>query len=64
MPPTIHSLFFLMTIRISFLAPYPRFNGERKTQEFKTIGEAKRMIAFYNSLGSYDAKVETFAEKE
>ena len=53
-----------MTIRISFLAPYPRFNGQRKHQEFATIAEAKRMIAFYNSLGSYDARVETFAEKE
>ena len=53
-----------MTIRISFRAPYPRFNGERKTQEFKTISEAKRMIAFYNELGAYDARVETFAEKE
>jgi hypothetical protein len=53
-----------MTIRISFLAPYPRFNGERKHQEFATIAEAKNMIDFYDSLGSYDAKVETFAEKE
>jgi len=53
-----------MTIRISFFAPYPRFNGERKTQEFKTISEAKSMVSFYNSLGYYDAKVETFAEKE
>ena len=53
-----------MTIRISFFAPYPRFNGERKHQEFKTISEAKRMIEFYNSMGSHDAKVETFAEKE
>lgn len=53
-----------MTIRISFFAPYPRFNGERKHQEFKTISEAKSMIEFYNSLGFYDAKVETFAEKE
>jgi hypothetical protein len=53
-----------MTIRISFFAPYPRFNGERKHQEFKSISEAKKMIEFYNSLGSYDARVETFAEKE
>jgi len=53
-----------MTIRISFFAPYPRFNGERKHQEFKTISEAKRMIEFYNSLGYYDPKIETFAEKE
>ena len=53
-----------MTIRISFLAPYPRFNGQRKHQEFATIAEAKRMIAFYNSLGHYDARVETFAENE
>lgn len=50
-----------MTIRITFFAPYPRFNGERKHQEFATIAEAKRMVRFYNELGSY--KVETIAEK-
>lgn len=50
-------------IRITFFAPYPRFNGERKHQEFATIAEAKRMVSFYNELGSYDAKVETIAEK-
>jgi len=38
-----------MTIRISFLAPYPRYNGERKHQDFATIAEAKNMIDFYDS---------------
>ena len=52
-----------MTIRITFLHPYPQYNGQRKVQQFSTIAEAKRMVSFYNSLGSYDAKVETITEK-
>ena len=53
-----------MTIRITFLHPYPQYNGQRKVQEFATIAEAKAMIKFYDSLGYYDPKIETFAEKE
>ena len=45
-------------IEISFLAPYPKFKGERRYQSFKTVDDAVRMINFYNSLGPYDARIE------
>lgn len=45
-------------IEISFLAPYPKVRGERRHQSFKTVDDAVRMINFYNSLGSYDARIE------
>lgn len=46
-------------IEISFLAPYPKVKGERRYQSFHTVEDAVRMINFYNSLGSYDARIES-----
>jgi len=46
-------------ITISFLAPYPKTEGERRFQSFSTVEDAVRMINFYNSLGSYDARIES-----
>lgn len=46
-------------ITISFLAPYPKVKGERRFQSFSTVEDAVRMINFYNSLGSYDARIES-----
>ena len=46
-------------IEISFLAPYPKVRGERRHQSFPTVEDAVRMIEFYNSLGSYDARIES-----
>ena len=46
-------------IEISFLAPYPKVRGERRYQSFPTVEDAVRMINFYNSLGSYDARIES-----
>ena len=36
---------------ISFPAPYPRVDGERKFQSFPSREEAQRMIDFYRSMG-------------
>lgn len=46
-------------IEISFLAPYPEFKGQRRFQSFHTVEDAVRMINFYNSLGPYDARIES-----
>jgi hypothetical protein len=46
-------------IEISFLAPYPEFKGQRRYQSFHTVEDAVRMITFYNSLGAYDARIES-----
>ncbi len=36
---------------ISFPSPYPRYEGERKTQHFASAAEAQRMIEFYRTMG-------------
>jgi hypothetical protein len=41
---------YIMTT-ISFPAPYPRVDGERKFQSFPSREEAQRMIDFYRSMG-------------
>lgn len=48
---------------VSFLSPYPQTEGERRVQAFSTREEAERMADFYNSMGSYDAKVKPIGKE-
>ncbi|MCP4828462.1 MAG: hypothetical protein GY889_06285 [Proteobacteria bacterium] len=48
---------------VSFLSPYPKTEGERRIQVFYTKEEAERMADFYNSMGSYDAKVKPIGKE-
>ena len=44
--------------KITFLNPYPSVEGERKEQILPTREDAVRMVNYYNSLGSYRARIE------
>jgi len=47
-------------VTISFLNPYPTGMGDQRiTQVFPDLESARQMVAWYNSLGNYKAKIES-----
>lgn len=48
---------------VSFLSPYPTFEGQRTTQTFYNEDQANRMLEFYKTCGVVGLKIQPIGKE-